>query len=109
MPHLRIAASDPPISFQLQFDTYLAIGYYSIIATAGAYLLYYRVLAMAGAGNLMLCTLIIVPFAIVLGALVRDETLPTNAYLGFSLLALGLLVLDGRATRWLIDRIRPQG
>ena len=85
----------------LQTDTILAIGYYAIIATAGAYLLYYRVLAMAGSGNLMLCTLLIVPVAITLGVLVRGETLSTQALLGFGLLALGLLILDGRILRLL--------
>ncbi|MEO0936748.1 MAG: DMT family transporter [Pseudomonadota bacterium] len=80
----------------LQPGTLLAIGYYSIIATAGAYLLYYRVLAMAGSGNLMLVTLLIPPVAILLGAWVRDESLSPNAFTGFALLALGLAVLDGR-------------
>ncbi len=77
-------------------QTVLSIGYFSIVATALAYLLYYRVLAMAGSGNLMLCTLLIVPFAITLGALVLDETLAPRAYLGFAILALGLMILDGR-------------
>ena len=92
---------DGPITLALQADTLAAIGYYSILATAGAYLLYYRVLAMAGSGNLMLCTLLIVPFAITLGALVRGEALGANAYLGFGLLGLGLLILDGR---WIARR-----
>ena len=96
-----------PISFDLQLRTWGAIGYYAIIATAGAYLLYYRVLAMAGSGNLMLCTLLIVPFAITLGAWVRDEALLTNAYVGFAILALGLSVLDGRLWRWLFNKPLP--
>ncbi len=77
-------------------DTLFALGYVSLIATAGAFLLYYRVLAMAGSGNLMLVTLLVAPVAIVLGALVRDETLPPNAYAGFVLLAVGLVIIDGR-------------
>jgi len=97
-----------PITLALQPDTLLAIGYYSLIATAGAYMLYYRVLAMAGSGNLMLVTLLIVPFAITLGALVRNETLPSNAYGGFALLTLGLIVLDGRIWARLIDRTTRQ-
>ncbi|MEM6408633.1 MAG: DMT family transporter [Pseudomonadota bacterium] len=88
-------------NFALQTDTVLAIAYYAIIATAGAYLLYYRVLAMAGSGNLMLCTLLIVPVAILLGAIVRDEALSPNALIGFGILAIGLLVLDGRILRLL--------
>ena len=91
-------------SLALQADTIAAISYYAIAATAFAYLLYYRVLAMAGSGNLMLCTLLIAPVAIVLGALVRGEALLPQAYLGFALLALGLIVLDGRVVRRLSGR-----
>lgn len=98
-----------PVTFDLQARTWAAIGYYAVIATAGAYLLYYRVLSMAGSGNLMLCTLLIVPFAITLGALVRQETLPANAYLGFAILALGLSVLDGRLCQWLFNKSLPLG
>lgn len=84
--------------------TWAAITYYALGATAFAYLLYYRVLAMAGSGNLMLVTLMIVPFAVSLGALVRHETLAPQAYVGFGLLALGLVVLDGRV--WTALRAR---
>ena len=85
-----------PLTFDLQPRTMLAIGYYAIIATAFAYLLYYRVLVMAGSGNLMLVTLLVAPLAITLGAVVLDEKLGANAYLGFGILALGLIILDGR-------------
>ncbi|MEL6466060.1 MAG: DMT family transporter [Pseudomonadota bacterium] len=104
---------DGPIALALRSDTILAIAYYAIIATAGAYLLYYRVLAMAGSGNLMLVTLVIPPIAIVLGAWVRDEALNPNAFLGFALLALGLVILDGRiltlGRRRSVDPPHPQG
>ncbi|WP_299783403.1 DMT family transporter [uncultured Roseobacter sp.] len=88
-----------PIQFDLAPVTLIAIAYYAVIATAGAYLLYYYVLARAGSGNLMLVTLLITPFAILLGALVLDEKLSPNVYAGFALLALGLAVLDGRLLR----------
>ncbi|MFP7570668.1 DMT family transporter [Marivita sp. S2033] len=86
-------------SFALGAAIWAAIGYYAIIATAVAYLLYYRVLAMAGSGNLLLVTLIIPPVAITLGAVVRHETLHPGEYLGFALLALGLSIIDGRLWR----------
>jgi drug/metabolite transporter (DMT)-like permease len=89
---------DGPIRFDLAPGTWVAIAYYSLIATAGAYLLYYRVLGMAGSGNLMLVTLLIPPVAIVLGALVLGEDLQPRAYAGFALLGSGLLVLNG--TLW---------
>jgi drug/metabolite transporter (DMT)-like permease len=90
-----------PLALNLQSPTILAIAYYALAATALAYLLYYRVLAMAGSGNLMLVTLLVAPVAIVLGALLRDETLRPAAFGGFALLALGLIVLDGRIWRLL--------
>jgi drug/metabolite transporter (DMT)-like permease len=76
--------------------TWIAVGYYAAVATALAYLLYYRVLAQAGSGNVMLVTLLIPPVAITLGALVRDENLAPSAYAGFALLAAGLMVLGSR-------------
>ena len=87
---------DGPLSFDLEPRTMWAIGYYAIIATAFAYLLYYRVLAMAGSGNLILVTLLVAPIAITLGAVVLGEKLGTNTYFGFAILAVGLIILDGR-------------
>ncbi len=85
---------DGPVSFDLQPVTWGAIAYYAIFATAGAYLLYYRVLAMAGSGNLLLVTLLIPPVSIVLGAVVLGESLVPRVYAGFALLAFGLLILN---------------
>lgn len=85
------------LTFDLQPRTLVAIGYYAVIATAAAYLLYYRVLAMAGSGNLMLVTLLVAPVAITLGAVVLGEKLSANAFVGFVILAFGLIILDGRA------------
>lgn len=93
--------AEGPLTLALEPRTIWAIGYYAIAATALAYLLYYRVLAMAGSGNLMLVTLIIPPVAIVLGALILGEALNPAAYAGFALLAFGLIVLDGRLWRLL--------
>ncbi len=84
--------------------TYAAIAYFSIIGTAMAYLLYYRVLASAGSGNTMLVTLMIPPVAIALGTWVLDERLAPSAFVGFALLALGLIILDGRALARLRQR-----
>ena len=83
-------------TFDLKPRTLVAIGYYAVIATAAAYLLYYRVLAMAGSGNLMLVTLLVAPVAITLGAVVLGEKLSANAFVGFVILAVGLIILDGR-------------
>lgn len=64
--------------------------------TTAAYLVYFRVLARAGAGNASLVTLMIPPVAIVAGALVFGERLTLNELLGFAVIAVGLLILNSR-------------
>lgn len=99
-------AIEGPFNLDLEPRTWAAISYYAIVATAIAYMLYYRVLAMAGSGNLMLCTLLVAPVAIALGAIVLGEALPLRAYAGFGLLALGLVILDGRLWQAVKHRAR---
>jgi drug/metabolite transporter (DMT)-like permease len=94
-----------PLSLGLRVETLAAIAYYALVATVLAYLLYYRVLAMAGSGNLMLVTLLMPPIAILLGRAVLGEALHPRALLGFAILALGLLILDGRLFSYLRNRV----
>lgn len=91
-------------SFDLSATTLGAIAYYVVFATAGAYLLYYRILAAAGSANLMVVTLLLPPISILLGALVLNESLSPNVYAGLALLALGLTILDGRLVARFLDR-----
>lgn len=79
--------------------TWIALAYFSGVATAGAFLLYFALLRRVGSGNLMLVTLLVAPVAICLGAVVRGETLAGTTWAGFVLLAIGLAILDGRALR----------
>lgn len=74
-----------------------AIAYYALASTALAYLIYYRLVQLAGAGGVMLVTLIIPPVAIALGALVLGERLGPSAFVGFALLAAGLTILSRRS------------
>jgi drug/metabolite transporter (DMT)-like permease len=95
---LAIASEGVP-TFAYHATTWAALAYLALMATATAYMLMYWIIPRAGAGNTALITLLVAPVAIVLGALVLHEKLPTNAYLGFGLLALGLILLDGRVLR----------
>lgn len=88
-----------PPSLALAPRTWLALGYCSLMATGVAYLLYYSILAKAGSGNAMLVTLLLVPVAITLGYVVLGEDLLPRHLIGFVVLALGLVVLDGRVLR----------
>lgn len=91
-------------SLALSPATFAAIGYYVVFATAGAYLLYYRIIAAAGSANTMIVTLLVAPVSILLGAIVLNESLSSNVYIGLAFLACGLLILDGR----LIKRFKRQ-
>lgn len=78
----------------------------ALLSTSVAYLLYFAILRRAGAANLMLVTLLIPPFAIGLGALFLNEKLTLSAWLGFGIVALGILVTDGRLARVVRHRRR---
>lgn len=65
-------------------------------STALAYILYFRILASAGATNISLVTFLIPASAILLGVLILDETLLPKHFAGMGLIALGLALIDGR-------------
>jgi len=72
----------------------------AVLSTALAYLLYFRILATAGATNLMLVTFLIPVSAILLGVLVLGERLASQHLLGMALIGAGLAAIDGRLLRW---------
>lgn len=67
--------------------------------TAFAYLIYYKLLARAGVTFISLCTFIIPPLALLLGAVALHESITTGALIGMAVIALGLAVNDGRLIR----------
>jgi drug/metabolite transporter (DMT)-like permease len=68
----------------------------ALFSTALAYLLYFRILATAGATNLLLVTFLLPISALLLGALVLGETITGRAILGMILIGAGLAAIDGR-------------
>ncbi|MCJ9673743.1 MULTISPECIES: DMT family transporter [unclassified Neorhizobium] len=77
----------------------LAILALALLSTAFAYLLYFRILALAGATNASLVTLVVPPSAILLGALFLGERLEATDLIGMLLIGFGLVLLDGRLLR----------
>jgi drug/metabolite transporter (DMT)-like permease len=73
----------------------------ALLSTALAYVLYFRILAAAGATNLLLVTFLIPPTSILLGAAVLQEQLEPRHFAGMALIGLGLAVMDGRIERLL--------
>ncbi|AIC28224.1 DMT superfamily inner membrane transporter protein [Rhizobium etli bv. mimosae str. IE4771] len=82
-------------------DALLAILALALLSTAFAYILYFRIMAMAGATNASLVTLLVPPSAIVLGVLFLGERLSLAELAGMALIGFGLVILDGRAYRLL--------
>ena len=78
----------------------------AIISTALGYVVYFRVLAAAGATNLLLVTLLMPAIALVLGTLVLGERLAPRHLGGMALIAAGLAVIDGRVLAALAPRAR---
>ncbi len=68
----------------------------AVFSSALAYLIYFRLLAEAGATNLSLVTFVIPISATFLGWLVLGETLLPRHIAGFALIGCGLLAIDGR-------------
>jgi drug/metabolite transporter (DMT)-like permease len=68
----------------------------ALLSTSLAYLLFFRILAVAGATNLVLVTFLLPGSALILGALFLDETVTLRALMGMALIGLGLAAIDGR-------------
>jgi drug/metabolite transporter (DMT)-like permease len=84
-----------------------AVGALALLSTALAYIVYFRILATAGATNLLLVTFLIPVSALLLGGLVLGERPDGTAFAGMALIFLGLVAVDGRLLAPL--RRRPNG
>lgn len=76
----------------------------AIVSTALAYVIFFRILASAGAVNVALVTLLVPVSAILLGTLIMGEELAARHYAGMGLIGIGLLAIDGR----IVDRLRSK-
>jgi drug/metabolite transporter (DMT)-like permease len=90
---------DPP-----SVETWAALAGLAVLSTALGYIIYFRVLAAAGATNLLLVTFLIPVSAILLGVAFLNESLVARHLAGMVLIGAGLAVIDGRllgqARRW---------
>lgn len=77
---------------------WLAVALLGIFCTGLAYMLYFRILARAGATNLSLVTFLVPVSAILLGWLFLNETLGPAHLIGVLMIAAGLALIDGRLT-----------
>lgn len=82
------------------FRSMAAVVAVAVLSSALAYLIFFKLLAEAGAVNVSLVTFVIPVSAAVLGWLVLGHGLEPRHFAGFGLIAMGLLAIDGRLTGW---------
>jgi drug/metabolite transporter (DMT)-like permease len=71
----------------------------ALLSTAAAYVVFFRILAVAGPANLMLVTFLIPVSALAMDAAFLGEPITAQALGGMALIAAGLAVIDGRLLR----------
>ena len=89
-----------PLSGIPSLPAFIGILCLGLVSTTLAYILYFRILARAGATNLLLVTLLVPVAAILLGVTVLGEVLAAAALTGMGLIAIGLAAVDGRLFTW---------
>ena len=93
-----------PFAFLYNFDelTNLSLSAFSmsalfaILCSVLAYIIYFKILESAGASNLLVCTVIIPPSAILLNLLFLNQAVSQSEMIGLLIIVVGLIVLDGR-------------
>jgi drug/metabolite transporter (DMT)-like permease len=80
-------------------DAWLCVLAIALPSTALGYLIFFRILASAGATNIMLVTFLLPVTAVLLGVTWLGERLDPRHFAGMALIALGLSAIDGRIWR----------
>jgi drug/metabolite transporter (DMT)-like permease len=78
------------------------------ISTALAYIMFFRILATAGATNVVIVTFLVPVSAILLGIAFLGEALALRHLIGMALIGLGLAAIDGRPLKYL-KKLRARG
>lgn len=79
-----------------------AVLFLALFATAFAYVLFFRILTLAGS-NVQLVTFLVPATAVLLGWLILGEELDARGWAGMALIMAGLAAIDGR----ILKRLRP--
>ncbi|MGZ0187620.1 MAG: DMT family transporter [Alphaproteobacteria bacterium] len=81
-------------------DVIGALAGLAVLSTGLGYIVYFRLIATAGATNASLVTMLIPASAILLGVLILGESIAITHFIGLMLIAAGLAILDGRPWRF---------
>ena len=81
---------------------WLAIAALALASTSLAYVIFFKIIAAAGATVVTLVTLLVPVSAVMLGSIFLGETLSLAEVLGMALIGFGLVIIDGRLARRLL-------
>lgn len=96
---------EQPLSLKPNIASWGAMFGLGIFSTAISFLIYFYILAVAGATNVHLVTFLIPVSALLLGVFVLNERLNWHTFAGMALIFVGLVAIDGR----LFSRFRKWG
>jgi len=82
-------------------ETFTAVVMLAIAGTALAYIVFFKILARAGASNAMLVTLLVPITALLLGNAFLNEPIRAKEVIGACIIGMGLLFIDGRLVKWI--------
>ena len=78
---------------------------FAFICSVLAYFLYFKILETNGAGNLLICTIIIPPSSILLNAFFINEIIKIYELIGLMIITAGLIILDGRIINFIKNKL----
>jgi drug/metabolite transporter (DMT)-like permease len=78
----------------------------ALLSSALAYLIYFRLIARAGATNALVVTFLIPVSAIVLGIVLLNETVDARQLAGMAAIFIGVAAIDGRPARLIAQAFR---
>jgi drug/metabolite transporter (DMT)-like permease len=102
---LVLAIDRPWMMAMPSATTWAAMVAIALLCTALAYILFFRILAQAGASNVSLVTLLLPFAAMLLGAVFLGEQVPLRAIGGLALIGLGFMLIDGRVAAKLAKQL----
>ena len=90
-----------PLTISANISTVLAVLSLSFLSTVIGFIIYFRLLADIGAINLSLLAFLIPITSLTLGIILLNEHLEQSSIVGMIIIALGLVLIDGRLLRYI--------
>jgi len=103
---LSLLFSRPSSLFEASTPALAALVALALLSSALAYLIYFRLIAHAGATNALLSTFLIPISAIIIGIVLMGESLSLRQVAGMAAILVGIAAIDGRAGRYLAAKLR---